>query len=153
MVQSNKLSKVAEVQLVYKSKVKASERPKITKSADAFTLLKEHWNDDTLDFIEKFKVMLLTRSNRVLGIVEVSSGGVSETVVDPKIIFASALKAVASGIILAHNHPSGNLKPSSQDLALTKRLKQAGEILGISVLDHLIITSEGYYSFAEDGMM
>lgn len=153
MVQSNKLPQVAEVQLVYRTKVKASERPKITKSADAFTLLREHWNDDTLDFIEKFKVMLLTRSNRILGIVEVSSGGVSETVVDPKIIFASALKAVASGIILAHNHPSGNLKPSSQDLALTKRLKQAGEILGISVLDHLIITSEGYYSFAEDGMM
>lgn len=153
MVQSNKLPQVAEVQLVYRTKVKASERPKITKSADAFTLLKEHWNDDTLDFIEKFKIMLLTRSNRVLGIVEVSSGGVSETVVDPKIIFASALKAVASGIILAHNHPSGNLKPSSQDLALTKRLKNAGEILGISILDHLIITSEGYYSFAEDGMM
>lgn len=153
MVQSNKLPQVAEVQLVYRTKVKASERPKITKSADAFTLLKEHWNDDTLDFIEKFKIMLLTRSNRVLGIVEVSSGGVSETVVDPKIIFASALKAVASGIILAHNHPSGNLKPSSQDLALTKRLKNAGEILGISILDHLIITSEGYYSFAEDSMM
>ena len=93
------LFEVAEVQLIYKSKVKASLRPKITKSADAFEVLKKHWNPNTLEFVEEFKVMLLNRANRVLGIIEISTGGMSGTVADPKLVFAAALKSAASSIV------------------------------------------------------
>jgi len=153
MVNQKSLFQVAEVQLIYKSKVKASERPKITQSRDAFLLAKEHWDLDRLDLVEQFKVMLLNRANRVLGIIEISTGGMSGTLADPKVIFVAALKAAASSIILIHNHPSGNLKPSQADLSLTKKLKTGGEILEVAVLDHLIITSEGYLSMADEGMM
>ncbi len=144
---------VAEVQLIYKSKVKASERPKITKSADAFEVLKKHWNQDTMEFVEEFKVMLLNRANRVLGIIEISTGGMSGTVADPKLVFAAALKSAASSIVLAHNHPSGNLSPSQADIILTRKLKGAGELLDIVVHDHIILTSESYFSFADEGLM
>ena len=97
--------------------------------------------------------MLLNRANRVIGISDISTGGVSGTVADPKVIFGIALKANASSIILAHNYPSGNLNPSQPDVSLTNRLKQAGKILQLSVLDHLIITRDGYYSFADEGLM
>ena len=97
--------------------------------------------------------MLLNRANRVIGISDISSGGVAGTVADPKVIFVIALKANASSIILTHNHPSGNLNLSQQDISLTNRLKQAGEFLQIDVLDHMIITRDGYYSFADQGLM
>jgi DNA repair protein RadC len=139
--------------LVYKSKVKASERPKITKSSDAFQVLKTHWNYETIEFIETFKVVLLNRANRVLGIIEISTGGTTSTVADPKIIFIAALKSAASSIVLAHNHPSSNLTPSQADINLTRKLKTAGEYLDIAVVDHLILTSESYFSFADDGLM
>ena len=137
--------RVTEVQLVYKSTLKASLRPKITKSQDAFEVLKQHWNYE--------KVMLLNRANRVLGLIDISLGGTAGTIADPKVIFAAAIKSNASGIILIHNHPSGNLKPSQQDLNLTKKIKAGGQILDIGVMDHLIITSESYFSFADEGMM
>ena len=147
------LFEVAEVQLIYKSKVKASLRPKITKSADAFEVLKKHWNQDRLEFVEEFKVMLLNRANRVLGIIEISSGGISGTVADPKVIFAAAIKSAASQVLLVHNHPSGNLVPSQADINLTRKLKSAGELLDINVVDHIILTSESYFSFADDGLI
>ena len=92
--------------------------------------------------------MLLNRANKVLGIFEVSSGGSTGTVADPKLVFAAAIKANACGIILAHNHPSGNLQPSQADIDLTKKMKEGGKLLEIQILDHVIITTEGYYSFA-----
>ena len=144
---------VAEVQLIYKSKVKPSLRPKITKSADAFEVLKKHWNPNTLEFVEEFKVMLLNRANRVLGIIEISSGGISGTVADPKLVFVAALKSAASSIVISHNHPSGALTPSQADINLTRKLKTAGELLDIAVHDHIILTSESYFSFADEGMM
>jgi DNA repair protein RadC len=144
---------VAEVQLIYKSKVKASLRPKITKSTDSFEVLKKHWNLETIDFIEHFKLMLLNRANQVLGIIEISSGGICGTAVDPKVVYVAAIKSAASGIVLAHNHPSGNLQPSQADINLTRKLKGGGELLDIAVLDHLIISSEGYYSLADDGLL
>jgi DNA repair protein RadC len=131
---------VAEVQLTYKTKVKASERPKIDKSQDAYLVLQE-----------EFKIMLLNRANRVLGIVDISQGGMSGTVVDPKVVFAAAIKSASSQIILVHNHPSGNLKPSEADINLTRKLKEGGKLLDIEVLDHLIITKDGYLSLAEEG--
>lgn len=146
-------TRVAEVELVYKTKVKASERPKITSSKDSYNLLLQCWDMDKIELQEQFKVMLLNRSNKVLGVYEVSSGGITGTVADPKLIFMAALKASACGIIISHNHPSGNLKPSRPDEELTKKIREAGRLLDIQVLDHIIITSEGYYSFADEGLL
>ena len=149
----NKLYQVAEIQLTYKSNVKPSLRPKISTSRDAFNILKENWDDNKIEFVEQFKVMLTNRAQKVLGILEVSTGGISGTVADPKVIFAAAIKASACGIILAHNHPSGNLAPSQADIDLTKRMKEGGKLLEISLMDHLIVTTEGYYSFADEGLV
>ncbi|WP_010602115.1 JAB domain-containing protein [Pedobacter agri] len=98
-------------------------------------------------------MILLNRQNRVLGLIDISTGGVSGTILDPKIIFSIALKANTSAIILCHNHPSGNIQPSQSDIRLTNQLKEGGKLLEILVWDHLIITNENYYSFADDGMM
>lgn len=144
---------VAEVELTYKSKIKASLRPKISSSKDAAELLMNLWNADKIDFVEQFKVLLLNRANRVLGVVDISSGGVTGTVADPKLIFTAALKGNAVGIIISHNHPSANLKLSRADEELTQKIKNAGKFLDISLLDHVIVTSEGYYSFADEGLL
>jgi len=98
-------------------------------------------------------VILLNRANRVIGIFNLSTGGTVGTVAEPKLVFASSILRNASSIILAHNHPSGNLKPSTADTELTKKMKEAGKLLDIPVLDHLIVTSEGYYSFADEGII
>jgi DNA repair protein RadC len=143
---------VAEIQLTYRSGVKPSLRPKITGSKDAYNVLLENWDDSKIEFVEQFKVLLLNRANKVLGIFEVSSGSATGTVADPKLIFAAAIKANACGIILAHNHPSGNLQPSQADIDLTRRMKEGGKLLEIQVLDHLVLTCEGYYSFADEEM-
>ncbi len=106
-----------------------------------------------MEFIEQFKIILLNRGNKVLGIYEVSTGGRAGTIADPKVIFAVALKGAAASIILAHNHPSGSLKPSQADVNLTRKIKSGGDILEIPVLDHLILTTDSYYSFADEGVM
>jgi DNA repair protein RadC len=152
-MQFPKWTRVAEVELVYKTKVKASERPKIQSSKDSYNLLLQCWDMDKIELQEQFKVMFLNRGNRVLGVYEVSSGGISGTVADPKLIFMAALKESACGIIISHNHPSGNLKPSRPDEELTAKIKQAGRFLDIQVLDHIIVTTEGYYSFADEGVL
>lgn len=152
MENSLDLYRVAEVELVYRNTVKPSQRPRVGSSKEAYQILSSCWNPDKLELLEQFKVLLLNNHSRVLGIVEVSSGGVTGTIADPKIIFSSALKANATGIILAHNHPSGNLKPSNADIQLTKRLTDGAGFLDINVLDHIIITSESYYSFRDQGL-
>src|SRR5690554_235868 len=139
---SKKQFEVAEIQLTYKTKVKPSQRPKITSSKDAYTILLENWDEDQLEFVEQFKVILLNRANKVLGIYEVSTGGVSGTVADPKLVFAAAIKANASAMILAHNHPSGQVKPSQADMNLTKKLVGGGKLLEIPVLDHIIVSRD-----------
>ena len=130
-----RLYQVAEIQLTYKSDVKPSLRPKINGSRDAFNILKESWDESKIEFIEQFKAMFMNRANKVLGILEVSTGGVSGTVADPKVIFAAALKAGASGFIVAHNHPSGNLTASQSDIDLTKKLKEAGKFLEMPLIE------------------
>lgn len=147
------LNRVAEVDLVYRNFIKPSQRPQVTAADVAYKYFLQSWNSDRIEFVEEFKLMLLNRSGRVLGILSVSTGGVSGTIADPKIIFAAALKANASALILAHNHPSGNLQPSQADIGLTRKIAAGGQLLEISVNDHLIITSEGYYSFAEEGLL
>src|SRR5882762_6538039 len=148
-----RLYQVAEIQLTYKSNVKPSLRPKITGSKDAYAVLLENWDGSKIELVEQFKVMLMNRANKVLGIFELSTGGVSGTVADPKIIFVAALKGGASGIIVAHNHPSGNLTASQSDIDLTRKLKEAGKFLEIQLLDHVIVTTEGYFSFADEGLI
>jgi len=98
-------------------------------------------------------LLCLDRSNRVIGYRKIGQGGVSGCVVDPKIIFSIALACGASSIMIAHNHPSGQLKPSEADVTLTKKIKEAGRMLDITVLDHIIITSDGYMSFADEGQL
>ncbi|WP_192348753.1 JAB domain-containing protein [Algoriphagus sp. Y33] len=145
------LFEVAEIKLSYSARIKTSLRPKVASSRQVYDVFFQAWEDDRIEFVEDFKGMLLSRANRVLGIVSISSGGAAGTVVDVKLVFAAAIKANASSVTLAHNHPSGNLMPSEQDKRLkTKRAKEAGKILDIPVLDHLIMTVEGYCSFADD---
>jgi DNA repair protein RadC len=127
-----------------------TKRDKITSSKDIFEVFRALFLDLPH---EEFHVLLLNRSNLVIRKEFVSRGGVSGTVVDPKIIFKIALENLASSIVLCHNHPSGNLRPSDPDISLTKKLKEAGLLLEIPILDHLIISDTGYFSFADEGMM
>lgn len=144
---------VSEISVSYKPKFKASERPKVTASQQVYDIFSSNRDKDILELKEQFKIMLLNRANRVIGIYEVSNGGMSGTIADPKLIFSTALKACASSIILSHNHPSGNLKPSDADRRLTQKIKAGGELLDLTVLDHVIITAEGYFSFADEGLL
>ena len=145
------LFQICEITVNYSLKVKPSNRPKITGSRDVFDLVTPLWDD--LEYRESFAVLLLNRANKVLGIANISSGGISGTVADPKIIFQHALKANASSMILLHNHPSGNTQPSEADIALTRKMKECGKFMDLPVLDHVIVTAEGYYSFADEGLI
>ncbi|CAH0296301.1 hypothetical protein SRABI27_04230 [Pedobacter sp. Bi27] len=153
MVQEQNPFKVAEVEVSYKSNYNITERPKINSSQDAYRILMQHWQLGRIELLEEFKVILLNTSNRVLGIVDISIGGVQGTLADPKIIFSVALKTNSSKLILTHNHPSGNLSPSDADKRLTEKLKEGGKLLDIEVCDHLIITKHNYYSFADECLM
>ena len=126
------------------------KKPKVQSSTDAYNYLKPYLMD--LDH-EQFWVLFLNRANQIIKPEMVSAGGVSGTVVDAKLVFKKALEALASNIILVHNHPSGNLRPSEQDIKLTKKLMTAGQTLDIPVLDHIIFTDDGYFSFSDNAMM
>ncbi len=123
---------------------------KIQCSQDVYDYIKPHLMDLNQ---EEFWILLLNRANGIIRSNQISSGGVSSTVVDSKVIFSKALENLASSIILIHNHPSGNLNPSQSDISLTKNLQKAGAIMDIPVLDHLIFTNQGYYSFKDEGSM
>ena len=146
-------TRVAEVELVYKTKVKASERPKVNSSKDIYNILNQVWDENKIDMLEEFKVIFLNRANRVTGVYDASSGGITGTVADPRLILAAAIKSLSVSIVLSHNHPSGNLKPSRADEELTLKIKEAASYHDIKVLDHIIISSEGYYSFADEGLI
>lgn len=152
-LKENSLALVAEIQLSYHPQVKPSQRPTVTNSREVYQLFYDNWDADRIELQEQFKVMLLNRGSRVLGIVDISTGGIAGTIADPKLIFATALKAGASSIILAHNHPSGQLTPSQADRTLTKKLTDGGKLLDISVFDHVILTADSYFSFADEGII
>ncbi|BEG99816.1 JAB domain-containing protein [Bacteroides sedimenti] len=146
--------KVSEVKIIYHPKVKASERLRVYSSADVYKLLIDNFYDkDTIEHKESFKVVLLNQANKVLGVTSISEGGISETTTDIRIILQAAILSNASGIILSHNHPSGNIQPSGDDNRLTQRVKEAANIMKISLLDHLIISNEAYYSFTDEGLI
>lgn len=126
------------------------EKPRISASKDGFEILKAHLQDI---HHEEFWILLLNRANRLIKKHQISQGGVAGTVADPKIIFKLAISELASGLILAHNHPSGNLTASQADIDLTKKIKEAGKLLEIQVLDHLIVAGQKYFSFADEGML
>lgn len=121
---------------------------KITSSKEAYRILLNYLAD--LNY-EEFWIIYLNKQNKIIGKEKVSAGGIGGTVVDIRIIFKNAIERLATGIILAHNHPSGNLTPSEQDIKLTKKLYEGGRLLDIQIIDHLIISSAGYYSFADEG--
>lgn len=137
---SQKKYTLNEVDIVYRPLKELATNPKVDCPEDAVILFRENWDEMKIGLQEQFKIMLLNRSNRVLGIADISKGGIHGTVVDPKLLFAIALKAAACSIILAHNHPSGNIQPSREDIKLTEKLIEAGKILDITVLDHIIFS-------------
>ena len=146
------MTTIANLELKAKKTPSNFEKVKIVSSKDAFKVIKQFYFDD-IDIFESFFILCLNRNNQTIAYAKISQGGVNGTVVDIKLIAKYAIDCLASGVILAHNHPSGNLKPSNEDLAITKRIKEGLKILDISVLDHLILTSQGYLSFGDEGIL
>ena len=140
-----------EVKLTYKTKVKASQRPKLTTSREVYELLLRVYDKDTIELKEYFKIVLLNQANKVLGIHNLSEGGIDGTYCDVRQIMQIAILTNATGIILSHNHPSSNTTPSVGDRRITTAVKQACDIMDIRLLDHLIVTPESYYSFTDEG--
>lgn len=142
---------ISEISVTYKPK--KADRPIIATAHDAMIIARKFFPEDSINLQERFIAMYLNRANRVIGIYLVSIGGITGTVADTRLILGVALKTAAVGIILAHNHPSGNLKPSRVDEDLTRRIKEAAQYMDIKVLDHLILgpVDNGYYSFADEG--
>ena len=147
-----KITRPPKIRIVYSKKIKNKDRPKITKSQDAVDVFREIWSSQ-IEVREEFIVLLVDRANRVLGYQLLSKGGITGTVTDIKLIYSVVLESLASGIIIAHNHPSGNLQPSNADLQLTKKIQEAGKYIDVALLDHIILTKESYYSFADEGRM
>lgn len=141
---------IKEICISYESGI--INRVRISSSEKAYEAFLSSWDMGLIELQEEFKVLLLNRSNIVLGICSLSKGGVSGTVVDAKLLYSVALKCNACSIIVAHNHPSGNLKASEADISLTKKLKQAASYLDIQFLDHLIISKDGFSSLSDKGL-
>lgn len=145
------LTLVSEVKVSFEPPYTMRNRPTVSSSKDAYKILIDRWDKGLIQFLEEFKILLLSTANRVLGIAEISLGGRDYTPVDMKTIFSIALKSSARKIILVHNHPSGKLIPSSSDLALTKKAVTAGKVLDIEICDHIIVGIDGYYSLKDAG--
>jgi len=143
--------KVAEIQIAYRTK--PENKVVISNSQVAYNLILEHWSMDTIELQEESKILLLNAANKVLGVHDLSKGGVSSSVLDVRIILGIALKCLASGIILVHNHPSGSMVASDADLNITKKLKLACELMEMKLFDHLIISKDEYLSLADKGYM
>lgn len=142
---------IGEVELSYKPKFKSLH--KATCSEDDYRYLLSTYREGTICYKEYFKVLFLNQANQILGYTLISEGGITETCADVRVILQAALLTNSVAIILAHNHPSGNLKPSKQDMEITKQVKDAAQLMRIKVLDHLIISDAGYYSFADEGLL
>jgi len=151
--QIKSLYRASEIQIRYKNKVPYADRIKIRQPQDAYHTIMHSWDENKIELVEQFKILLLDRGNNCLGFSDISSGGVTGSVADPKIVFSTLLLAKANAVILFHNHPSGNLEPSKADIELTEKLWQGGKMLDITVLDHQIVSPYGYYSFVEKGIM
>ena len=142
---------VGEVELTYKSTSKS--RSKIYSSEDAYKYLLPTYKEGTICYKEYFKVLFLNQASQILGYTLISEGGITETCADVRVILQAALLTNSVAIILAHNHPSGNLKPSRQDMDITKQVRDAAQFMRIKILDHIILSDTEYYSFADEGML
>ena len=150
----NDYSKVSEVKLTYSTKVKASERVSITSPDELYKFLSNYvFDSETIELRESFKLILLNRANKVLGFSSLFEGGISATITDVRMIMQTALLGNASSIIVAHNHPSGQLQASEADKRITTKIKEAGALLDITLLDHIIVTTAGYVSFSNEGIL
>ena len=146
----NTLEGVSEIEISYRPAI--GSKPEVTSSSDAYLILKEYYPEKQIALKEYFVVMYLNQANRVIGVQKLSIGGLTSAVADVRLLFGTALKILATGIVISHNHPSGNTRPSLQDSNLTKQVKEAGELLDIKLLDHLIITPDDkYISMADNG--
>ena len=143
---------IDEIKISYSS-ISYNETIKIVDSAKAYNSFKDSWNIETIELFEEFKIILLNHASEALGIYTVSKGGISSTVVEIRHILFVALKTNSTGIILAHNHPSGNLKPSSSDLKLTERMNEACKVMDLNLMDHIILSKQGYFSFKDEGYL
>lgn len=143
--------KVGEVKLSYKPKFKNQQ--KVTCSEDAYRYMLSTYTHRTICYKEYFKVLFLNQANQILGYTLISEGGLTETIADIRLIFQAALLTNSVALILAHNHPSGNLKPSPEDIRLTKQVRDASNFIRIKILDHIILSDTEYYSFADEGML
>ena len=152
MINTNPLFEIAEVSISYKFGRYTADRNKICSSSCAFEIGKQV-TEDHIEHYECFYIMMLNNNNHVLGVSKLSQGGITGTLVDMRIMFQNLIKANATAFIMFHNHPSGNLKPSEADKSLTAKAKKAAETLDIKLLDHLIITSESFFSFADEGII
>lgn len=144
---------LSEIQISYSCTIKKEDRTSIQGSSDAWLALSKIWDHRTMEYKEQFYVLYLNRVNEVIGYHLHSTGGVAGTVVDAKQILGIAVKVNASSIILSHNHPSSNLRPSQADIDITKKIAKGAAFLDVSLLDHIIITKHSYYSFADDGIL
>ena len=146
-----KQNQIAEISISYTPS--RYNQTKILSTQDAYDVLKEFFARETISLQEQFVVMYLNSCQNVLGIYNASKGGITGTVADIRLILGVALKTASTAMIIAHNHPSGNLKPSLADEVLTKKLKDAAALLDVNLLDHLIVSNTGFYSFADEGKM
>lgn len=142
---------IDEIKISYTSS--NARKVKINNSLDSFNCLIANWEIGTIQLYEEFKILLLNTANEVLGIYHVSKGGISSTVVEIRHILYIALKTNSTGIILAHNHPSGKLKPSVTDINLTRKVKSACEIMDLKLQDHIILAKDSYLSFLDEGYL
>lgn len=151
MGEAKTISIIAAMELGRRRREKEGiKRKKITSSADAYEVIQPRIAD--LNH-EEFWILLLNKANKMIGKYDISKGGVSGTVADSRVIFKLAVENLATSIILCHNHPSGNLTPSEADIKLTKKLKDSGNLMDIPILDHIIVSDGGYYSFADEGIL
>lgn len=144
---------VREVQTIYTHTHHLNK--KVSGSRDVQEVFRKLFDINTICYKEEFWYMALSRRNNIIAVAKLSSGGTTGTVADPKMMFSQLLRIAAPCVILCHNHPSGGLIPSDEDIKLTKKFKQAGDLLDIKVLDHIILSGpeNAYYSFADDGQM
>lgn len=148
------LNNLGELDVIYKYKSTLNDRPVIKSSDDALDIVSSLFHKEKIGLQEQFVVIYLNRSNKVIGSSNLFTGGISATVVDMKIILSLGLKLMASSMLIAHNHPSGNLKPSEEDKRITNKLCDASKLLEIQLLDHLIVSPDlKFFSFANEGLL
>ncbi len=145
------ITKPPKIRIVY-SRKPGRKKIRIKSSKDAFKVFQQVWSKQ-IETREEMVILFLDSSNAVLGYYILSMGGINKTVVDSRLLFAVALKSLATSVIIAHNHPSGNLIPSKSDIELTKAIQKTGDLMEIKLLDHLIIGKDDYYSFADIGVI